>query len=118
MLCTISGGEKGQTSTLRAHWWPISTGGNLHWPTILATGWLISWPTRLCHMTWQGHLRTCSPKYPRRRAVQHHDAVSVHLHSVNGQKRLGTTCISLLLRNPRLNNTSSGCRLAAPHGNF
>ncbi|KRZ49635.1 hypothetical protein T02_13420 [Trichinella nativa] len=81
----------------------LGAGGNLHWPTILATGWLISWPTRLCHMTWQGHLRTCSPKYPRRRAVQHHDAVSVHLHSVNGQKRLGTTCISLLLRNPRLN---------------
>ncbi|KRY33209.1 hypothetical protein T01_3264 [Trichinella spiralis] len=69
----------------------------------LIAGWLIPWPTRLCHMTWQGHLRTCSPKYPRRRAVQHPDAVSVHLHSVNGQKRRGTTCISLLLRNPRLN---------------
>ncbi|KRX69987.1 hypothetical protein T06_7123 [Trichinella sp. T6] len=86
--CSWIFAHQGQTSTLRAHWWPISTGGNLHWPTILATGWLISWPTRLCHMTWQGHLRTCSPKYPRRRAVQHHDAVSVHLHSVNGQKRL------------------------------
>ncbi|KRX13148.1 hypothetical protein T07_3104 [Trichinella nelsoni] len=122
MLCTISGGEKaanrpvapsryrasfrddswcwwifarqGQTSTLRAHWWPISAGGNLHWPTILATGWLIPSPTQLCHMTWQGHLHTCLPKYPQRRAVQHSDAVSVHLHSVNGQKRRRALTVS------------------------